>query len=393
MQSVRDRLTNIASGVGRSLPSRHAEDGMEKHRAHGSHGIQASDGIAAALVAGGGTGVGLGIALGTADASLEKTQGAGVRVHSETPWSDSSSHIQIAVESPARMSFSHEHERGVIADVHSFTSSPRSAALHLQSPVSPPPHSIRFAAGVQGGPGGNVRRRPGGLTQSYYDLVLIVRHTLGVPIPRRRTLIAPKEYPEDGHSIVGQRNKDQGLGGFPGPFRLSRRLARNYFPSLYRRLTKLLPAEKATSDTNTKWLSEGLKDLVIGRNSEFNIDELSDEQLEEVGGIEQVYFRQGHLGGNTNGLHGRYQALQMLSVIVICVCLQRDLNRIGADRSAQYFVGTQLFSFILIAPWLSTTHTYDAVFSSQFRVVSKPWYVYRSNPPYGADTSAGSPSC
>ena len=166
MQSVRDRLTNIASGVGRSLPSRHAEDGMEKHRAHGSHGIQASDGIAAALVAGGGTGVGLGIALGTADASLEKTQGAGVRVHSETPWSDSSSHIQIAVESPARMSFSHEHERGVIADVHSFTSSPRSAALHLQSPVSPPPHSIRFAAGVLGGPGGNVRRRPGGLTQS-----------------------------------------------------------------------------------------------------------------------------------------------------------------------------------------------------------------------------------
>ncbi|KAM5534365.1 hypothetical protein V8D89_011958 [Ganoderma adspersum] len=320
MQSVRDRLVNIASGVGRSLPSRHAEDGMEKHRAHGSHGIQASDGIAAALVAGGGTGVGLGIALGTADASPEKTQGAGVTTHTGTPWSDSSSHIQITVESPARMSFSHEQERGVIADVHSFTSSPRSAALHLQSPISPPPHSIRFAAGVIDGLGGNVRRRP------------------GVPIPRRRTLIAPKEYTEDGHSVVGQRNKDQGLGGFPGPFRLSRQLARNYFPSLYRRLTKLLPVEKAASGANTKWLSEGLKDLVIGRNSEFNIDELSDEQLEEVGGIE-------------------YQALQMLSVIVIC-----------------YFIGTQLFSFILIAPWLSTTHTYDAAFSNQFRVVSKPWF-------------------
>ncbi|PIL30855.1 transporter [Ganoderma sinense ZZ0214-1] len=311
MQSVRDRIARMTFGTGLSLPSRHAEDGMEKHRAHGSHGIQASDGIAAALAAGGGTAVGLGIAFGTGDSSLEKSQTAGVTVQSETPRSNSSSPVQIEVESTVRMSFSHEQERGIIADVHSFTSSPRSAALHLQSPVSPPPRSIRFTASVKDGLGGNMRRRP------------------GVPMPRRRTVIPPPlkmEYTEDGRPVVGQRNKDQGLGGFPGPFRLGRRLARSYFPSLYRQLTKLLPVEKSTSGKNKKWLSEGLQDLVIGRNSEFNIDELSDEQLEEVGGIEQ------------------------------------------------YFIGTQLLSFILIAPWLSTTQTYDAVFSSQFRVVNKPWF-------------------
>ncbi len=124
-------------------------------------------------------------------------------------------------------------------------------------------------------------------------------------MPRRRTIIVPppiKEYMDDGRPVVGQRNKDQGLGGFPGPFRLGRRLARNCFPSLYRRLTKLLPAEKHVSGSNTKWISEGLKDLVIGRNSEFNIDELSEEQLEELGGIEQVYLCNGTPGCSADEL-------------------------------------------------------------------------------------------
>ncbi len=84
----------------------------------------------------------------------------------------------------------------------------------------------------------------------------------------------------------------------------------------------------------------------------------------------------------------------MLSVIVICVCPQSILACIGADCSVQYFIGTQLVSFILIAPWLSTTHTYDTVFDSQFRLVNKSWYVYRFlKLPYSADSSAGSRSC
>lgn len=65
----------------------------------------------------------------------------------------------------------------------------------------------------------------------------------------------------------------------------------------------------------------------------------------------------------------------------------------GPDYSVQYFIGTQLISFILIAPWLSTTHTYDTVFNSQFRLVSKPWYVYRLLMPRSADVSTGFRSC
>lgn len=34
-----------------------------------------------------------------------------------------------------------------------------------------------------------------------------------------------------------------------------------------------------------------------------------------------------------------------------------------------------MISFILIAPWLSTTHSYDDVFEAQPRLVNKSWYV------------------
>lgn len=41
----------------------------------------------------------------------------------------------------------------------------------------------------------------------------------------------------------------------------------------------------------------------------------------------------------------------------------------------QYFIGVQLITIVLIAPWLSATHTYDDVFATQPRLVNKPWYV------------------
>lgn len=43
--------------------------------------------------------------------------------------------------------------------------------------------------------------------------------------------------------------------------------------------------------------------------------------------------------------------------------------------SRQYFLGTQMISFILIAPWLATTDSYDDVFEAQPRLVNKSWYV------------------
>ncbi|RPD81556.1 TrkH-domain-containing protein [Lentinus tigrinus ALCF2SS1-7] len=327
LQSIRDRVGSVITGRASSTLQKHVEDGTEKHKTHGSHGIQASDGIGAALAGGATTGLGLGIALGAGDVQRrdEDDQTNGFR-------KSSTSHVEVSVDSPGRLSPSEDFtvhpdedqngEQGVIADAHSFTSSPRSGAMPLpQSPVSPPPQHLQFAfEGARSN--GMVRRRP------------------GVPVPRRRTLIAPKmEYTESNRYILGQRDKDQGLGGFPGPVQLGRRLARRYFPDAYRRLQMLGRADDPARKQSLKWIGESLKDLVIGRNSEFNTDELSDEQLEELGGIE-------------------YRALRMLSYIVIL-----------------YFIGTQLISFIMIAPWLSTTHTYDDVFNSQPRLVNKSWFT------------------
>ncbi|KAI0757447.1 TrkH-domain-containing protein [Daedaleopsis nitida] len=320
LQSIRDRLTSVAGGIGVSLPQRHAEDGSEKHHQHGSHGIQASDGIGAALAGGATTGLGLGIALGTGD--MERHDSEADRV--QHPWSDSQSHIDVRVDSPASFTPSMDRtahlEDGVIADVHTFTSSPRSVAMSLpQSPTATQPQHLRFAPGPQH-TGKVVRRR-------------------GIPMPRRSTYIAPKVEYDPSKSVLGQRGKDQGLGGFPGPFQLGQRLARKYFPRAYRKMTMMPPLSQPGKEKKMKWLPEGLAELVIGRNSEFNTDELSDEQLEALGGIE-------------------YQALVLLSYLVIL-----------------YFIGIQLIGFILIAPWLSTSHTYDDVFASQPRLVNKSWFT------------------
>ncbi|KAI0719098.1 TrkH-domain-containing protein [Cerioporus squamosus] len=326
LQSIRDRVSSVITGGGSSTPQKDVEDGTEKHKIHGSHGIQASDGIGAALAGGATTGLGLGIALGAGDVQRHAEDQANEQ------WKRSTSHIDISVDSPGRLSPSEDFtmhpdedlnaERGVIADACSFTSSPRSGAMPLpQSPLSPPPQQLQFA--VNGArSNGMVRRRP------------------GVPVPRRRTIIAPKmEYTDSNRNVLGQRGKDQGLGGFPGPLQLGRRIARRYFPDAYQRLQMLGRADDPARKKRLKWLSDSLKDLVVGRNSDFNTDELSDEQLEELGGIE-------------------YRALRMLSYIVIL-----------------YFIGTQLVSFTLIAPWLSTTHTYDDVFASQPRLVNKSCQV------------------
>ncbi|KAI0762545.1 TrkH-domain-containing protein [Fomes fomentarius] len=324
VQSARDRVARIFTGLGSSIPMRHSEDGHAKHKKHGNHGVQASDGIAAALGGGAPIGLGLGIVLGASDENKAVAEG-----FFPSPHNQSTSHMHVEVESPTRASASfdlgpmhfdgeQDPEGGIITDA--FTSSPRSGAMPL--PVSPPSQHLQFAPDVPRGNG-------------------MVRRRTGVPLPRRRTVLAPKlEYTESGKPVIGQRPKDQGLGGFPGPFQLSRKIARKYFPNTYRKLTMMAPVEIPKTRKQIKWLPGTLKDLVIGRNGEFNTEELTDEQLEELGGIE-------------------YKALTLLSYLVI-----------------SYFVGTQLISFIVFAPWFSTTHTYDEVFAAQPRLVNKTWYAF-----------------
>ena len=184
------------------------------------------------------------------------------------------------------------------------------------------------------------------------------------------------EYSQIDRHVLGQRDKDQGLGGFPGPFQLGRRLARRYFPEAYKRMMLLGRADDPARKQKLKWLTDSLKDLAIGRNSEFNTEELNDDQLEELGGIECVRV----LCTCPSCTH-----VDAWVDIERCACsatssfwcvMQTIFAALFMTLLLQYFIGTQLISFILIAPWLSTTHTYDDVFSSQPRLVNKSWYVY-----------------
>ncbi|KAI0666217.1 cation transport protein-domain-containing protein [Trametes maxima] len=386
LQSMRDRLGKLVSGVGHSIPLRHVEAGSEKHTQHGSNGIQASDGIGAALVGGATTGLGLGIALGTREntanvlaqdepreavaddpnpeSAAEKhsqhgsngiqasdgigaalvggaVTGLGIGIALSSAHSTETNHTLVEPKersdgsaqrsrAPSRINTDlalcespTEQVASPIADVQFITSSPRSGAMPLRSPTSQ--RSARRA--VQFPNLGDVGTNN-------------MRQRRGVPVPRRRTIIVPPkvEPTVTGELPLGQRNKDQGLGGFPGPWALSKRLMQSYYPSLYRRLENMTVRERVQSN-HAKWLkNDHFQALVIGRNGDFHTEELSDEELEELGGIE-------------------YRALRLLSYIVIL-----------------YFLGTQMITFILIAPWLSTSSSYDDVFAAQPRMVNKSWF-------------------
>ncbi|THH31587.1 hypothetical protein EUX98_g2629 [Antrodiella citrinella] len=162
---------------------------------------------------------------------------------------------------------------------------------------------------------------------------------LGRPIPRRQlTVYQPSQLSKaEIESQLGFRAKDQGQGGFPGPIELSEELARRFHLSSL--ISWIGEQFKLQHNPRMQRLTKDFENLIIGRNSDFNTEELTDEELEELGGLE-------------------YRALRLLSYLV-----------------AFYFVGTQLFAFILIAPWLSTTHEYDDVFAAQPRLVNKSWFV------------------
>ncbi|KAG8931124.1 low affinity potassium transporter [Tulasnella sp. 417] len=86
------------------------------------------------------------------------------------------------------------------------------------------------------------------------------------------------------------------------------------------------------------YLKHGI--LKVGRNSAFlNTDQLTDEQLDELGGIE-------------------YRALRALTWIV-----------------GLYWVGTQLTMFIIFVIYLYTRSEWDYLFENQPRLVPKAWFA------------------
>ena len=89
--------------------------------------------------------------------------------------------------------------------------------------------------------------------------------------------------------------KYQGLGGFPGPSFLAQQVLRitapHAYPKIQRKLerTWTLPSVTTLQSENVPWLN--FNGLVVGRNSDFRTETLTDEQLEDIGGAEYRALR------------------------------------------------------------------------------------------------------
>ncbi|KAL0579227.1 hypothetical protein V5O48_002789 [Marasmius crinis-equi] len=210
-------------------------------------------------------------------------------------------------------------DQGILSDDQTFTSSPRAASVAL-SPRSPV--GVEFAHTTSITPSVARRRRLGTIRE-------------GVPMPyRNATMLTHRSVPY----TDGNTRKYRDNGGFPGPIELAKKLMHRMAPRTYTKLkrTMTMPYTTTLEAAKTKWLNF---DLIVGRNSNFKIDELTDDQLEEIGGAE-------------------YMALRYLSYLV-----------------PLYFVFTQVIAYLLFGPWISTTTSYDDVFNAQPREVNKPWFA------------------
>lgn len=155
------------------------------------------------------------------------------------------------------------------------------------------------------------RRQPNGLQPTRRDSVQmnnrgsIARDSAGGHggFPRARTFDSRPAMPRT-TSLARvpsmQPERDIGFGGFPSPYELFLRLLRRMFPTLQRRLRRTLTIPQATTVMSARSATSGARhaldphvarpvpylsfDAVVRRNSAF--DMLSNEQLEELGGVE-----------------------------------------------------------------------------------------------------------
>ncbi|KAJ7250788.1 potassium transporter [Mycena rebaudengoi] len=218
-------------------------------------------------------------------------------------------------EQPQRTS--EGNEVPILSDARTFSSSPHAASFSLP-PTSPDAMHRTVSFGFTT----SVDRPPHLQT---------IRE--GVAFPRRTATMYSTN-----RKVDPSVQKYQGFGGFPGPVALAKKLFKRGAPTTFRKLERkmTMPYTETLEAKKVPWLK--FDGLVVGRNSAFRTETLTDEQIENIGGVE-------------------YRALRLLSYLIPI-----------------YFVGTQLLSFVLFAPWLSTIKQYDAVFEAQPRLVKKPWY-------------------
>jgi hypothetical protein len=83
------------------------------------------------------------------------------------------------------------------------------------------------------------------------------------------------------------------MGGFPGPVELFQRLVHtNALGFIGRAWNRIVTHWQIHRQRHyLSWLPGSIDGLIIGKNSEFYTDELTDEQLERLGGIEYRALR------------------------------------------------------------------------------------------------------
>ncbi|KAL7423539.1 hypothetical protein Q5752_001119 [Cryptotrichosporon argae] len=190
-----------------------------------------------------------------------------------------------------------------------------------------------------------------------------VRHTVTHPHPYAGT---PRLHHHLPH--FPRYGTHEGFGGPPNPLqlltsllpsqtrdRIRRRMSHDEAPltllASTRRLFEKSEAElwdegaswgKWWRTRSARWLPDGLGNLVVGRNSRFFTEELDDEELEQLGGVE-------------------YRALRLLSYLV-----------------AGYIFCFQVIPFAIIAIYFSQVNTWDPSFiaasGAQSGTVNKSWY-------------------
>jgi hypothetical protein len=160
---------------------------------------------------------------------------------------------------------------------------------------------------------------------------------------------------------TAHRGTNENFGGFPGPRAIISRLIRRFLPGVHRHLTRTLTMPRTTTITSMRGNTERARpvpyvsfDAVVGHNSSF--EELTDEQLEELGGVE---FRA------LNAL------LWIVGIVSAFFC-----STVLIHLSAQYHISVQLAGFAIIAPYVSLNKwKNDFRPPQQKRLIIPAWYV------------------
>ncbi|KAI4519038.1 TrkH-domain-containing protein [Schizophyllum commune Loenen D] len=152
----------------------------------------------------------------------------------------------------------------------------------------------------------------------------------------------PPPYADPLSTRYESPHKYTGLGGFPGPAALLAAAARAAAPGVTDKLKNALEVKTEHHTGHDSFLADLRGRLRVWRNGYFETDELTEDDVEKIGGAE-------------------YRALRLLSYLV-----------------PAYLIGFQAISCLIFAPWLAATNAYADVFAAQaggqVRPVTIGWF-------------------